>query len=360
MLILSNDAVASCLDSALAIDALREAYRDLADRRAAYTPRVDLYGPVPAPMDAYRWGSMSGIAVSAGVVATRIKSDVVAWGEGREDKHCIEPGTYSGIILLYRIADGAPLALLNDGLIQHVRVGAAVAIGVERLTSPTAARLGLLGSGGMAWSCLDALRHVRSLDTVLVHSPTRSHLDDFVARARAAWDIEVRAVGSAREAVDHAEIVVTATNSLEPTIDPAWLAPGSHTSFVSRREFPAGAPDGFDVVYRLGDETLPVGTDLDGLDHFRGGYAGLSAGDEEFRDGLPRARRREASPESRLAHLPAGEVGWVGPSGRSALVAVGTQGVQFAALAAAVVRRATAAGAGDTVPDAWFLQDIKD
>ncbi len=49
---------------------------------------------------------------SYGVVAVRIKSDIASWPQGgTQEKYCIEHGTYSGIILLYSLTNGEPVAL---------------------------------------------------------------------------------------------------------------------------------------------------------------------------------------------------------------------------------------------------------
>lgn len=79
-------------------------------------------------------GLDAGTCRSYGVVAVRIKSDVASWPQGRtQEKWCVRPGLYSGMILLYATEDGAPLALIQDGYLQHLRVGAAAGIGAELL-----------------------------------------------------------------------------------------------------------------------------------------------------------------------------------------------------------------------------------
>jgi alanine dehydrogenase len=237
MRLLTNADVARVLDMAGAIAALRTGYADLARGDAAFIPRIDLYAPTGREDDYYQWGSMTGACRSYGVVATRIKSDVVSWPAGRtQEKYCIRPGLYSGIILLYAITDGEPLALLQDGYLQHVRVGAAAGIGADAMARPDADTLGLLGSGGMARSYLEAIAAVRALKDVRVFSPTQGNREAFAALAREQLGLEVRAVGSAQEAVEGAAIVATATDAMGPTFDPAWVGAGAHVTCVTRRE----------------------------------------------------------------------------------------------------------------------------
>ncbi len=161
MRLLTNADVAAVLSMTEGIAALRTGYDDLIRGDAAYIPRIDLYAPTGRDDDYYQWGSTAGACRSYGGVAVLIKSDVTSWPQGRtSEKYCIEPGTYSGIILLYNITDGAPLALLQDGYLQHVRVGAATGIGVDLMARKDADTLGLIGSGGMARTHLEAIAEV--------------------------------------------------------------------------------------------------------------------------------------------------------------------------------------------------------
>jgi hypothetical protein len=98
--LLTNQDVASVLTMAEGVAALRVRYDDLARGDAAFVPRIDLYAPTGPDDDYYQWGSMAGACRSYGVVTVRIKSDIASWPRGRtQEKYCVEPGTYSGIIL---------------------------------------------------------------------------------------------------------------------------------------------------------------------------------------------------------------------------------------------------------------------
>src|SRR5438270_14091645 len=176
MLYLSNSDVQSVLDMPATLDALRAGYADLARGDAAYIPRIDIYAPTGREEDYYRWGSMTGVCRTTGIVAIRIKSDVVYWTEEKtEEKYCIEPGTYSGIILCYSIRDGKPLAMMNDGYLQHMRVGACAGLGADALARPEAEIVGIIGSGGMARTYLESFAQVRKLRQVKVYSPNKAH-----------------------------------------------------------------------------------------------------------------------------------------------------------------------------------------
>ena len=361
MRMLQNSDVERVLDYAGAIASLRASYEALAVGDSGFAPRIDLLGPVSPPMSAYRWGSMSGICLRSGVVAVRIKSDVVRWDGAVEDKHCVRPGLYSGIVIVYAIQDGRPLALLQDGIIQHVRLGAAVALGASALLDGrVGVDVGVLGSGGMAWSCVAAAAAVVPIRSVRVFSPNAVRRSAFAERVTQEFGLEAVSVSSARDAVAGSGLVMSATSSTSATFELDWAEPAAVLTFVSRREVPddlhARVPD----VYRLGEASLPLDTRFPGLDWFRGGYAGVAVGDRAFRARLPKRRDGEADRvEADLPMLLAGRIGRRSHE-RSALIAVGTQGLQFASVAGYVVQRAEREGLGTMLPDDWFLQDIRD
>lgn len=132
--------------------------------------------------------------------------------------------THHALIVLFREATGEPLAVLDGRLITEMRTAAVSAVATRRLARENAHSLALLGAGVQARSHLEALRLVRNFDDVRVWSP----------RSAAAFAVEhqVRATGSAEEAVQGADVVVVATSAKTPVLEGAWLAPGVHVNAV--------------------------------------------------------------------------------------------------------------------------------
>jgi alanine dehydrogenase len=362
MRLLTNADVAAVLDMRGGIAALRTGYDDLARGDAAFVPRIDLYAPTGRDDDYYQWGSMSGACRSYGVVAVRIKSDIVSWPAGRtSEKYCIEPGTYSGIILLYDITNGEPLALLQDGYLQHVRVGAAAGIGADLMARPDADTLGLIGSGGMARSYLEAIAQVRSLESVRVYSTTPANRERFAADAREELGLPVQAVDSAQEAVTGASIVATATDSMTPTFDPAWISAGAHVTCVTRRELSTELIARADRVLQLGINTVPRGTPVPGMEWKAGGIAAYVSGQPHERARIPSSSGRETGVYPTLTDVHLGRAqGRASRDEVTLFVTTGTQGLQFAAVGGHVWQQARVRGIGTPFPTEWFLQDIRD
>jgi alanine dehydrogenase len=359
---LSNADVEAVLDMRTCLQALRAGYDDLVRGDAAYIPRIDLYAPTGRVEDYYRWGSMSGVCRATGVVATRIKSDIVSWPDGRtEDKHCIEPGTYSGIILVYSIRNGEPLALMNDGYLQHMRVGGSAGLGADVLARKDAEVLGLLGSGGMARTYLEAIAQVRRLRRVKVYSPTGAHRQAFADEMGERLGLEVMPVETAEEAVRESEIVATATDAMGPTFDAEWVEPGTHVTCVTRRELNKTIVGRADLVAQLGLATIPADYRLPGLEWPSANIAAWVVGQPEERARLPWSKTSEAGEYVHLVDIQAGRVpGRTDDQQVTLFINTGTQGLQFASVAGRVLELATQRGLGQQMPLEWFLQDIRD
>src|SRR5262249_38483196 len=125
----------------------------------------------------------------------RIKSDIVERreyaGAVTQDKYCGRPGLYCGLVFLTSVETGEPLAIVNDGLLQHMRVGADGAIGAKHLSNEDAEVVGMLGVGGMARSHVESLMCVRRIRRVQVFRPTRAHREAFAAEVHARHGVEV-------------------------------------------------------------------------------------------------------------------------------------------------------------------------
>src|SRR6266571_866524 len=180
VLFIDNAAVSRLLDMKSTLEALEVGYRDLAQGDAIFRPRIDLYFPNETPDGYYRWGTMEGASRSLGVFAIRMKSDMLTWPDGlTEEKYCVSPGTFCGLIFLFSTRNGEPLAIINDGHLQHMRVGGGAGLGAKYLAREDAHIVGMVGSGGMARTYLEAFACVRDIHQVRVYSPTKAHRDAY-------------------------------------------------------------------------------------------------------------------------------------------------------------------------------------
>jgi alanine dehydrogenase len=234
MLLLNNADVESLLKVTDVVRVLEEAYLALARDHAVCRPRIDLRLPTGDPETIYQWGTMEGGSARTGYFAIRMKSDVLREveyaGTRTQEKYCAAPGTYCGLILLLSTRTGEPLALLNDGVLQHARVGADSAIGVRHAARRDAAVLGMLGSGGMARSHLEALRVVRDIQRVQVFSPTRANRERYAAEVAERYGIEAIACDDPATVYRGADVVSACTDAAGEVLrgGPARTGDASH------------------------------------------------------------------------------------------------------------------------------------
>ena len=366
-LIINNADVAKILTMEITMAALEEAYLALATGEAVCRPRIDIRIPTSDPAKNYQWGTMEG-GSTAGYFAIRMKSDVIYetqhHGSTTQEKYCTRPGLYCGLILLTSTETAEPLAFINDGHLQHMRVGADGGIGVKYLANEDAEVVGMLGTGGMARTHMRAFTLVRNIKRLQVYSPTQENRDKFGREMAATYNIEVVVCDRPEDVYKGADIVAGLTDSAVPVIDGTLLEKGTHIINVGG----TGKPDSeslrrIDVYLRFGDLPAPVGKPELGIDDE---FLGWEARPDKPKYGDGRGGRRthgNVLPDRRvtLADLAIGRA--IGRTRRDQITYSergNLQGLQFFAVAGKVFEMAKRAGLGREIPTEWFLQDIRD
>jgi alanine dehydrogenase len=143
------------------------------------------------------------------------------------------PSHLASIVLLDP-QTGALRSLMDGRYITEARTAAVSAVSSRLLARPAAASLAIIGSGVQAHSHLEALRRVHRLRQVTVWSPTKAHVDAFVAEHRRNGGAvgSIQAADSAGEAVVGADLIVLATSSPTPVLESGWVKPGAHVISV--------------------------------------------------------------------------------------------------------------------------------
>lgn len=366
-LIINNQEVEKLLTIEDTIAALEQSYLQLAAGEAVCRPRIDIRIPTSDAAKNYQWGTMEG-GSTAGYFAIRMKSDVIYEtkynGVVTQEKYCVRPGLYCGLILLTSIENGEPLAFINDGHLQHMRVGADGGIGVKYLSNPEAEVVGMIGSGGMARTHMAAFMHVRKIEKLQIFSPTKENRERFGREMAEKYNIEVKVCSRPEDVYKGAHILAALTDSAVEVTDGSYLEKGTHIVVVGG----SGKPDDkslakVDVYLRFGDTPAPTGhpelaTDAENL-----GYEARPQ-QPKFGDGR-RDRRKHGNslPDKRvaLADLVSGKA-----KGRASADQItysergNLQGAQFHAVGGKVYELAKRAGLGREIPTEWFLQDIRD
>ena len=146
--------------------------------------------------------------------------------------------SHQGAVLLFDAMNGRLLAILDASAITAIRTAAVSGLATDHLARPGAGDLAILGTGIQAATHLEAVAAVRPLRRVRVWGRNPAHAAAFVARERArlaslaSASSRIETAPSARDAVEGADLVVTATAATEPVLRGEWLAPGAHVNAV--------------------------------------------------------------------------------------------------------------------------------
>lgn len=352
-LLLNNDDVAKLLDTESCVAALEEAYLDLGENQAVNRPKT--YVVVPEAQEtSYSYCTMEGASRRLGVVAIRMKSDmnryVEAFGMKRHEKWASRPGLFCGLVLLFSSRNGELLAILNDGLIQQLRVGATSAVAAKYLARDDASVLGMIGSGGQARSHARAFAAVRKLKRINVYSPNAERRRAYAKEMSQALGVDVATSESAQAAVKCSDIVATCTNSIEPVIRGAWLPRGCHaTSVNTHHELDDDFFKHIDITVRHQVlETQRYTTEV-------------AAGNQRAPKATPSERVAIPSGLPTLADLVRNNAtGRSNPEQVTYFNNNEGNGLQFAVCASLAYQRAVEKGIGREMPADWFLQDLRD
>lgn len=348
-LLLDNDVARRVLEMADAVAAIEAAFTQLGGGNAAFYPLAELVSPTATAGDCYTWGSHIGAVRDPPRLAFRFKSDVTRWEEGPDgttrEKFNVEPGTFMGVIMLFDTTDGALLAMLNDGVVQHARVGATAGVACDQLAREDARTVGMLGSGGMAHAYLEAFDVVRDLEELTVYSPTPAHREAFADEAAASYGLDATAVDSPEQAMRGVDIAATCTNASQPLFDPDWLAPGQFLVNVRNIEIGPATTERADRTVASTNE--PYQTRLFGTPEER------TFLESQFDHG-----------DQETAYDTLGEVlAGAAPARRDDDEVIffdnRAAGIQFAAVGDLVYRAAAERGLGTALPLDWFQQDVK-
>ncbi|MBR0554553.1 ectoine utilization protein EutC [Ciceribacter sp. L1K23] len=135
----------------------------------------------------------------------------------------------NGLMILFSARTGLVEALLLDnGYLTDVRTAAAGAVAARHLSRHDASVAAIFGAGMQARLQFQALMLVRSVKSARIWARDRAKAGKLAADLAREYGIEVDAVADPREAVRHADVIVTTTPAEKPVLMAAWLEPGQH------------------------------------------------------------------------------------------------------------------------------------
>lgn len=355
MILLNNEEVEKALTPQDAISATETIYKELAEGKAINRPRSQTYMPVESqenPGFRYRFKSQEGSGVSSGVWALRITSDMAGFSytAGVKRRRILPVATgkrYCGLVILFDLEHIEPIAIMPDGVIQKVRVAALSVVGARYLAPDRPKVLGLFGSGWQAGAHLEFLCSEYKFDKVKVYSPNQEHCREFCAKMSTQLGQKIEVVDAPGKAVEGSDFVQAATAAWDAVFDGHLVEKGMYVASI-------GGSDASNKRREIDDETIRR-ADLYVV-HSKE-VARLDQSPDVWE--LPQRGIKSWESIAEIQDLVAGKI-----KGRTSADQVTVfnnntgAGTQFAAVGAAVLKRARSMGLGRELPTEWFLEDV--
>jgi alanine dehydrogenase len=371
MLHLGNELVTKLIGNSIddCIKAVEVEYREWANGEANSIPITVYLSTTSNERKFYQLGTMQAGSKHLKMFCMRFLNDIIHTreyaGVYTREKYCIKRGTYSGFILLLSTENAEPLALINDGIVQHMSVAASAGVGIKYLARKNSTKVAVLGSGGMARTFAGATCSVRkNVATMKVFSPTKSHANKYSKEISRKFGIDVISVDNPRDAVRDSDIVLCCTDSLKPVMLGEWLEPGMHVSavtgevdaeFVKRVDLNVGMSD--DKLVSTAGKTMSYSVWQDATAYFVGKESDFLHLPQK--KGIPKHVSFVNLPDIMVGKI----LGRVSDEQTTYSYPAGPRdAVRLLAVSSLVYRRAKSSkkGGGVKMPLDWFLQKVRD
>ena len=222
-LVLTDKDVADLLTMEDAIEAVEEAFRQLALGGASMVPRITTQPPESSAQYYLKW-LMPGTIHGMGIMGAKFLIAVSPGGQPR--------GRTRFIILLFDSNDGSLLAEMSGSEFTKIRTAAVTAVGTRYLARKDSRTLGLIGSSKLAQQQAVAISVVLPIEKIKVYSRTPANREACAQELSQLLKADVTAVESSDDAVTGSDVIVTCTSSREPVFRGALLEAGMHVNAI--------------------------------------------------------------------------------------------------------------------------------
>ena len=234
-LYLDQEAViaAGVLDMRRAIDVVREAQASFAKGQAREPHKIVLRNADTAESE--EQGRFNALAASIGAPApSAIGMKWIASFPG--NRQAGWPRAI-GLIILNCPQTGAPLAVIEAGLISAMRTGAMTALGVHYLAPKRSRKIGIVGAGLQSRTQILGLHtELPEVEEIALFSRKVSMAEAVADDCRQRWGAPVRAVQTVEDALRDADVALTVTTAQEPLVRAHHIKPGALTIQLAGHE----------------------------------------------------------------------------------------------------------------------------
>lgn len=139
--------------------------------------------------------------------------------------------TITGSVLLSDYETGETLAILEGSYLTKIRTGAISGVATRYLAKKDAKTLCVIGAGEQAQGLIAAVLAVRDIERIHFSTRTKAKVEKLAEAVEKQYNVRTQIFDDADEAMEEADIVVTATNSSSSVFNNS-LKPGVHLNAV--------------------------------------------------------------------------------------------------------------------------------
>ena len=196
-----------------------------------------------------------------------------------------------GVITLFELAGGAPVAVIDGTEITALRTAAVSGLATRELARADASSLGIFGTGVQAARHIAAVTAVRPIEEIRIWGRDSGKAGKLAEQVSQDRGIKVQAVSDPVDAAA-CDILCTVTGSAEPVLKGEWVQPGAHINLVGAHSLDTREADTALVarasVYvdllasvwaEAGDIVIPIREGAIGEDHILGEIGQLLTGE---------------------------------------------------------------------------------
>jgi alanine dehydrogenase len=218
-LLLKKDEVAQLINMKNVISAVEEAYRAFSSDKVEQPAYIGIHLPSQRGEIDFKLGYYK----PAEIISMKAHS-------GGFTNNPADHGVPNsmGAILLFDARSGALICIMDGSLVTGLRTGAAGAVSVKALARKNARKITSIGTGNQARMQIRAICEIVEIDEIYAWSRTPEMLSKYKMDIEREFGIPVIITRSKQEAVQQADILITATRGKGEPVKADWVKPGTH------------------------------------------------------------------------------------------------------------------------------------
>jgi alanine dehydrogenase len=221
ILVLSASDVKKLLTMRDIIGAVEEAFRAYGKGRSKLAPVINTI------IDKYNGEH----EIKSGYVEDYcVGAKIVTYYKDNRSRHGL-PNLW-GVIVLNDLTDGRPLAVIDGTYITASRTGAAGAVAAKYLARKDSEKVGVIGAGTQGRYQVSALSEILKIATVKVYDNVPEIAEDYVREMSSQFNFRIEHAQTAEQAVQSADVIITATPATRPIILNDWIKEGVHINAI--------------------------------------------------------------------------------------------------------------------------------